>query len=123
MNYQGQPERVLATIGDIAISPHWVMTPTGPHPLHGSVWTVTDMWHWQENISTTGVVLTIIFIWFCLLGLLFLLMKDSHMVGHIQVTVQGPGFYHSTTVPVRDRDSVAQVHRMVNYARAITAAA
>lgn len=84
---------------------------------------MTDMWRWEESISTVGVVLCIIFVWFCLLGLLFLLMKDSHMVGHIQVTVQGPGFYHSTAIPVSDPDAMARVHQLVNYARVVAAAA
>jgi hypothetical protein len=119
----GQPEQWLATIGDISISQHWVMTPTGPHPIRGSVWTVTDMSHYQESISAAGIVLAIVFIWFCLLSLLFLLMKDRRMVGSIQVTVQGSGFHHSTMIPATSPHSVTGVHQMVNYARTLAAAA
>lgn len=118
----GQPEQWLATIGDIAISQNWVLTPTGPHPIRGSVWTVTDMSYYQESISTAGIVLTILFVWFCLLGLLFLLMKDRRLVGYIQVTVQGDGFYHSTMIPVVGPHSVLSVHQQVNYARGLAAA-
>jgi hypothetical protein len=124
VDYQGgQPEQWLATIGDISISQHWVLTPTGPHPIRGSAWTVTDMSHYQESISALGVVLAILFIWFCLLGLLFLLMKDRKMVGYIQVTVQGSGFHHSTMIPATGPHSVVGVHQMVNYARSLAAAA
>jgi hypothetical protein len=124
VNYQGGvTEPQLATIGDISISQHWVYTPTGPHPIRGSVWTVTDMSHWEEKISTAGIVLTIIFVWFCLLGLLFLLMKDRRMVGYIQVTVQGSGFHHSTMIPAMGPQSAMGVHQMVNYARGLAAAA
>ena len=119
----GEPEQWLATIGDISISQHWVMTPTGPHPIRGSVWTVTDMSYWQESVSAAGIVLAILFIWFCLLGLLFLLMKDRRMVGHIQVTVQGSGFHHSTMIPASGPQSLIWVHQRVNYARALAAAA
>lgn len=119
----GEPEQWLATIGDIAISQHWVMTPTGPHPIRRSVWTVTDMSHYQESVSVWGVILAILFIWFCLLGLLFLLMKDYRMVGYIQVTVQGSGFHHSTMIPASGPQSVTWVHQRVNYARALAAAA
>jgi hypothetical protein len=82
IDYQGgQPEQWLATIGDIAISQRWVLTPTGTYPIRGSVWTVTDMSHYEESVSTVGVVLAILFVWFCLLGLLFLLMKDRRLGG------------------------------------------
>jgi hypothetical protein len=122
--YQGgEHEQWLAAIGDISISQHWVLTPTGPHPIRGSVWTTTDMSYYQESISTTGVVLAILFVWFCLLGLLFLLMKDRRMVGYIEVTVQGSGFHHSTLIPARGPQSVIWVHHQVNYARALAAAA
>jgi hypothetical protein len=124
VDYQGgQPEQWLQTIGDISISQHWVMTPTGPYPIRGSVWTVTDMTHWQEGVSAGGVILCIIFVWFCLLGLLFLLMKDRKLVGQIQVTVQGKGFYHSAMIPVTGPQTVMNVHQLVNYARSLAAAA
>jgi hypothetical protein len=124
VNYpDGQPEQWLATIGDISISQHWVMTPTGPQPIRGSVWTVTDMSQYQESVSTAGVVLAILFVWFCLLGLLFLLMKDRRYGGYIQVTVQGSGFYHSTLIPAGGLQSVMSVNQQVNYARSLAAAA
>jgi hypothetical protein len=124
VNYPaGQPEQWLATIGDISISQHWVLTPAGPQPMRGSVWTVTDMSHYEESISTVGIVLAILFVWFCLLGLLFLLMKDRRMVGYTQVTVQGNGFYHSTMIPVVGPQSAMFVRQQVNYARSLAAAA
>lgn len=119
----GLPEPQLTTIGDIAISQYWISTPTGTHPIRGSVWTVTDMSRYEERISTAGIVLAIVFVWFCLLGLLFLLMKDRKMEGYIQVTVQGSGFYHSTIIPATSPQSVMIVHQMVNYARSLAAAA
>jgi hypothetical protein len=122
--YQGgQPEQWLATIGDIAISQHWVLTPTGTYPIRSSVWTVTDMSHYEESVSTVGVVLAILFVWFCLLGLLFLLMKDRRLAGYTQVTVQGNGFYHSTLIPAGGPQSIMGVTQQVNYARALAAAA
>lgn len=124
VNYGGgQPEQWLATIGDISISQHWVMTPTGPHPIRGSVWTVDDMSHYQESISTAGIVLTVVFVWFCLLGLLFLLMKDRRMVGYIQVTVHGSGFHHSAMIAATGPHIVVGVHQIMNHARALAAAA
>ena len=124
VNYgAGLPEQQLAAIGDIGVSQHWVITPTGAYPIRGSVWTVTDMSHWQERVSPAGVVLCVIFILFCLLGLLFLLIKERTISGYIQVTVQGNGFHHSTLIPATSPDSVVSVNQMVNYARSLAAAA
>ncbi len=119
--YQGGgPEQWLAAIGDIAISQHWVATPSGTFPIRGTVWTVTDMSHYQERISPVGIVLAILFIWLCFLSLLFLLMKERTLTGYIQVTVQGSGFSHSTLIHPGGLPIVTQ---QVNYARALAAAA
>lgn len=77
----------------------------------------------QESISAIGVILCIVFIWLCLLGLLFLLMKDQKLTGYVQVTVQGSGFYHQTFVPVRGPDTFIKVNQMVNYARSLSVVA
>lgn len=119
----GLPEPPLAAIGDITISQDWIHTPAGTHPIRGSVWTVTDMTYQHESISTTGVVLALIFFWFCLLGLLFLLMKERRVGGYVQVTVQGPGFHHATMIPATGPQSVFTAQQMVNYARSLAAAA
>ncbi|RNL80765.1 hypothetical protein [Halostreptopolyspora alba] len=123
----GQP---LTTIGDIAVFQHEVVTPAGRFPIKGSTWTVTDMSQYSENISTTGVVLAIVsvllFIWACglgLLGLLFLLMKEHKYTGHVQVSVQGNGIYHSTMIPVHSAQAVPHVMQQVNYARSLAAMA
>jgi hypothetical protein len=118
-----QPEQWVARIGDVSISPHWVLTPTGPHPIRGSVWTVTDMSHQEERVSTTGIILAVVFFLFCLLGLLFLLMKDRVTVGYIQVTVHGDGFYHSTMIPATGPQTMMFVNQQVNHARSLAASA
>ncbi len=119
----GQPDPQLASVGDIGISQHWIRTPNGAYPIRGSMWTVSDMTHYQERISTTGVVLCAIFVWFCLLGLLFLLMKDRYVSGYVQVTVHGAGFHHSTMIPANHSGVVYSVTQTVNYARTLAAAA
>ena len=122
-DYQGgEPERWLATIGDIAISQHWVATPSGTYPISGSVWTVLDGSHYEEHIHPVGILLAILFIWFFFLGLLFLLMKERTAWGYIQVTVQGKGFYHSTVIPA-GAESLMFVTQKVNLARTLAAAA
>jgi len=80
------------------------------------------MSHQQEGVSPAGVLLCILFIWFCLLGLLFLLMKDRKTVGYIQVTVSGAGFHYATMVPATHSQTAYGVNQMVNYARTLAAA-
>lgn len=64
-----------------------------------------------------------VFFLFCLLGLLFLLIKEDLTTGWLQVTVQGPAFVHTTQVPAYNQLMVADVFARVNYARTLTAAA
>jgi hypothetical protein len=109
----------VTQVGDISISERSVFVPGGRHPIRGSVWTVQDLSRVEEKISTTGIVLAVVFVWFCLLGLLFLLMKERRHVGFIQVTVQGDGFHHQTMVPVAGPQTLASVLQVVGYARSL----
>jgi hypothetical protein len=113
----GSPDEWLATIGDIAVSEYWISTPTGQFPLRGTEWMVTDMSTSEKRLSTGTVVLAIVSSLVCLLGLLFLLMKDVRQVGFVQVTVQGNGFRYSTMIPVTNSHTVLDVNDEVDYAR------
>ncbi|WP_153461500.1 hypothetical protein [Streptomyces kaniharaensis] len=113
----GQP---LVTIGDIAVTSTGIITPAGPIPLRGAVWTATDLSRTEERIAPAGIVLAIIFFFFCLIGLLFLLMKERRTVGHVQITVSGAGRYHTTSVPVSSPNQVMDLMNRVNYARGLS---
>ncbi|MQS13288.1 hypothetical protein F7Q99_13595 [Streptomyces kaniharaensis] len=65
-------------------------------------------------------MLAIIFFFFCLIGLLFLLMKERRTVGHVQITVSGAGRYHTTSVPVSSPNQVMDLMNRVNYARGLS---
>ncbi|MFF8313388.1 hypothetical protein [Streptomyces lydicus] len=108
------------SLGDIAVSGDTIMTPAGPMPLKGAIWTATDMSRTEEKIPTHAVVLAIVFFLFCLLGLLFLLMKERVTTGFVQVTVNSGGRHHSTMVPVQSREQVMYVLNQVNYARSLS---
>ena len=90
---------VLLTIGDIALTHTHVIVPHGQYPLYGTTWTVQDSTYAHEGIPAVAIVLTIIFVWFCLLGLLFLLMKERRYSGFVSVSVTGPGLYHTVQFP------------------------
>ncbi|MEV4559969.1 hypothetical protein AB0K51_23670 [Kitasatospora sp. NPDC049285] len=113
----GQP---LVVLGDIIVTSTEILTPAGPIPLRGAVWTVTDLSRTEERIAPAGIVLAIVFFVFCLLGLLFLLMKERHTVGHVQITVTGGGRYHTTSIPVSSPHQVMELFNGVNYARSLS---
>ncbi len=85
------------------------------------MWTVSDMTQYQERMSPAGVILCIVFIWFCLLVLLFLLVKERAYTGYVQITLQGNGFHYSTMIPVSNAGVAFTVNQTVNYARGLAA--
>ncbi|MCT2594510.1 hypothetical protein LHJ74_32160 [Streptomyces sp. N2-109] len=111
---------VLLALGDIAVIDDKVMTPGGALPLKGAVWTATDLSRTDERIPPHAIVLAVVFFLFCLLGLLFLLMKEKVTIGFVQVAVSSGGRYHTTMVPVDSPQGVALVMGHVNYARSLS---
>ncbi|MFF8788591.1 hypothetical protein [Streptomyces sp. NPDC015125] len=115
-----QPGGMVLSLGDIAVTGDTIMTPAGPMPLRGAVWTATDMSRTEEKMPAHAVVLAIVFFFFCLLGLLFLLMKERVTTGFVQVTVNSGGRHHATMIPVQSREQVMFVLNQVNYARSLS---
>lgn len=118
----GSPDAVLVSIGDIVCTQHEVITPSGRAPIGSVVWSFTDMSRTTRTIPTWAIVCTVIFFFFCLLGLLFLLAKEERTDGAVQVVVQGPGYLHQTMIPVFSVFQVQDFAARVNYARSISAA-
>lgn len=76
----------------------------------------------SESIPPVAIILTIVFVWFCLIGLLFLLMKQKRYTGFVTITVTGVGLYHSVQFPSAQHTG-AWAADMVGRARAIAASA
>ncbi len=74
------------------------------------------------HIPVWAIVYTVIFLWFFLLGLLFLPAKETKSQGVIQVTVQTSNFVHFTRIPVYNSHSVFDVNSRVNFTRSLSAA-
>ncbi|WP_406507133.1 hypothetical protein [Streptomyces sp. NBC_00212] len=110
----------LLALGDITVANGTIMTPAGPLPLKGAMWNATDLSRTEEKMPTHAVVLAIIFFLFCLLGLLFLLMKEKKTTGYVQVTVTSGGRHHSTMIPATDPGTFHWVMGQVNYARSLS---
>ncbi|MFI6044794.1 hypothetical protein ACIA8C_24415 [Nocardia sp. NPDC051321] len=116
------PLPVLVTVGDIGCTATQVMTPSGQHPLAGTTWIVTNQTSVNQRIPSYAIVLAVLLMVFCLLGLLFLAVKEDKIQGFVQVSVQGPGFYYATQVKIADRAQVFDTEQRVNYIRGLVAA-
>ncbi|MBX9423335.1 MULTISPECIES: hypothetical protein [Streptomyces] len=110
----------LLSLGDITVVGDQIITPAGPMPLKGAVWNAMDMSRTEEKMPTVAVVLAVVFFIFCLLGLLFLLMKEKQTTGFIQVTVTSGGKHHATMIPARGPDTIHWVMGQLNYARSLS---
>ncbi|WP_043673240.1 hypothetical protein [Streptomyces xylophagus] len=110
----------MLTLGDIAVNGDTIVSPAGPMPLRGAVWTATDMSRTEERIPPHAIVLAILFFLLCFVGLLFLLMKERVTTGFVQVSVNSGGRHHSTMIPVQSRNQVVYVLNQVSYAQSIS---
>ena len=116
-------EPVLVTIGDISVTQSRVFTPSGSVPISEVSWALTDMSQTTQAIPTWAIVCAVVFFLFCLLGLLFLLVKETRTTGSVQVIVTGKGFVHTTQIPVSSPAQIADIGARVNHARGLSAAA
>ncbi|MFE7774146.1 hypothetical protein ACFU5O_09630 [Streptomyces sp. NPDC057445] len=110
----------LLVLGDITVLQDSIVTPNGTLPLKGAVWNALDMSRTEERIPTHAVVLAIVFSLLCLVGLLFLLMKEKRTTGFIQVTVTSAGRHHTTMIPATGPGTVHWVMGQLNYARSLS---
>lgn len=113
---------VLTTVGDIAVTSDSVITPNGAAPLLRSRWVVTDMSRTESRIPPYAIVLAVIFALACLLGLLFLLVREKVTTGYVQVWVGSGGFQHSCQIPVSSPEQVQQIRQQVAYVQSMTGA-
>jgi hypothetical protein len=113
------PEQLLVTIGDIAFSAHWLVTPAGSLPLKDTQLNVSDLSRLESKIPVWAIVLAVLFF---PLGLLFLLAKEQVIRGSVQVVASNASFVHSTQIPVLGPHTITDVQGRVGYARQLIAA-
>ncbi|MFI1185548.1 hypothetical protein [Streptomyces californicus] len=117
----GQHGVPMLSIGDITVLSDAIVTPSGTMPLKGAVWTATDLSRTEEKIPTHAVVLAIVFGLLCLVGLLFLLMKEKRTTGFVQVTVTSGGRHHTTMIPATGPHTFPAIMAQLNQARSLSA--
>lgn len=108
-------------IGDIYVTPTDVTTPLGQYPVKGTRWEVHDLTVTTVQRPTWAIVCTVLFALVCLLGLLFLAVKETVVGGNIQVTVSGDGWQHTTVIPATTTMSYSYVVAQINWARQVAA--
>jgi hypothetical protein len=116
-------EAVLFAVGDIGVSRTFLYTPNGNAPMRGSQWWVSDMSRTEEKIPAWAIVMAILFAVFCLLGLLFLLVKERTTTGYVEVRVTSGTLSHLSQIPVSDPSQVMQIRHLVGQAQSFAAAA
>lgn len=114
---------ILFSIGDIGVGRAWIVTPNGTAPLAGSQWIGQDHSRVERTIPAYAIVLAVIFFLFCLLGLLFLLIKEERTSGYVDVSVRSGNLYHVTQLPVRSPMEIHHIRGLVHHAQTMAAQA
>src|SRR5262249_52518810 len=116
-------EEYLFHIGDIGVTPHWIVSPRGNAPLAGSQWTIVDQTRVTRKTPAWAIVLTIaLFFVIFLFSLLFLLAKKDTVTGWLEVTAASGSFRATAQVVVRDDSGIMAVRQNVARAQSIAAA-
>jgi hypothetical protein len=118
----GQPEQFVLTIGDIGVSPSWIVTPNGSASLRDSQRTVQDRTFTQQKTPTWAIVMAVLGIVFCLLGLLFLIVKENQTSGYVEVTVRSGNVFHVVQLPANSPQAVAHARQLVYQAQSMASA-
>lgn len=113
------PSFPQVSIGDIGVSETSVFLSSGTYPIAGTTWQIADYSRTETKIPTWAIVCAIIFAFACLLGLLFLMVKERTTTGYVQVTVSGPDFAHTATIRAQSEQTAIVVTQQVNWARGL----
>lgn len=91
----------LVSVGNVHATQHHAVTPSGTWPLGEVTVAAQDFTATQSKIPTWAIVLTLITVWFFLIGLLFLIVRETKVTGTVAITVthtSGGGFAEHVTV-------------------------
>jgi hypothetical protein len=105
---------VIAQVGDIGVTSDTILTPNGDAPLGGSTWMVMDYTRTDVRLPTWAIVVAILTFVLCLVGLLFLLVKERTVTGHIEVRVQSGSLVHLTQIPARTPQDIDTIRMQVS---------
>ncbi|QDP94874.1 hypothetical protein FOE78_02125 [Microlunatus elymi] len=120
MSWGGPAGPNLVSIGNIHATTHHVMTPAGTWPIADINVTSIDQTSTTSRTPTWAIVLAVVLVWFFLLSLLFLLVRETRVQGFISVTVTTiQGRSYTEQVPVIDPLGRADVFNRVTYLQSL----
>lgn len=112
------PTPVLVSIGSVGVSQDRIVTPSGTWPTAQVNITAQDQTTATSSIPVWAIVMTVITVWFFLLGLLFLLAKERRTQGNVSVSIWAAnGQSHTEFVQVYSEEQRADVFNRVAYAQ------
>jgi hypothetical protein len=101
-------EDVVLRIGDISVSPHWVVTPTGTAALAGSEWQLIDSTRPYTKHPVWTIVLAIVLF---PIGLLFLFVGKEEIRGPLEVKVKSAGLLHTAHLYTKNRVTAETIRK------------
>lgn len=113
------PPQFLVGFGNVNATQDWIVTPAGSWPLADINVTSHDQTSTTTHTPAWAVVMTIVFIWFFLLSLLFLLAKETRVSGYIAVTIQSGTQVYTEQVPVWNAAQRADALNRVGYLQSL----
>jgi len=77
----------------------------------------------QSKIPAWAIIMAIIGALLCLVGLLFLLVKEEVTTGYVEVSVRAGSVYHKTQIPVSNQQQISQIRQQVGNAQILASQA
>lgn len=113
---RGGGEVLLTFLGPVRVTNHRVFTPAVTLPLREVSWRVEHRFTWIEDTPEWATVASLVGVPFTLgLSLLLLLVKESHLRGHVKVTIRHATGKYTMRLPVTSVTQVSQIHQTVAY--------
>lgn len=113
------PGEPLVSIGNLHFTDQYVITPAGTWPLAQTNVTTSDQTATTTHTPAWAIILTIVFIWFFLLSLLFLLARQTRVSGYMAVHVQSAGYSYTEQVPVYSAPQKTEVFNRVLFVQSL----
>ena len=101
------------SIGNIHVTDQYVHTPAGTWHLSRVNITTTDQTSTTTHTPAWAIVMTLVFVWFFLIGLLFLLARQTRLSGYVAVHIQAGPQSYTEHVPVFSEQQRADIFHRV----------
>lgn len=108
-------------IGSIRVTNGTVYMQYGQFPLKGSRWHIDHYWETRRELPTWAIVAMCVTVIFCLVGLLFLLVKEDVTTEYARVVVAYGDGGCTTLVPIMGQAQYDYLASLVTYVEMLEA--